>query len=103
MLICFHGVSNLGGALTLWKNRSDRWGAAAILGTVTLALGLLLVLAPFEAFTTVVRIIGAVLIYDGVSDIWISTQVTQAIKQAEKAADAQRDAVDVEFRDSSDQ
>ena len=103
VLICFHGVSNLGGALTLWKNRSDRWGAAAILGTVTLALGLLLVLAPFEAFTTVVRIIGAVLIYDGVSDIWISTQVTQAIKQAEKAADAQRDAVDVEFRDSSDQ
>ena len=103
VLICFHGISNLGGALTLRKNQSARWGAAASLGTVTLALGLLLVLAPFEAFTTVVRIIGAVLIYDGVSDIWISTQVTQAIKQAEKAADAQRDAVDVEFRDSSDQ
>ena len=103
VLICFHGVSNLGGALTLRKNQSARWGAAAILGAVTLALGLLLVLAPFEAFTTAVRIIGAVLIYDGVSDIWISTQVTRAIKQAEKAANAQLDAVDVEFRDASEQ
>ena len=103
MLICFHGISNLGGALTLRKNQSARWGAAAILGAVTLALGLLLVLAPFQAFTTVVRIIGAVLIYDGVSDIWISTQVTQAIRQAEKAADVQQDAVDVDFRDASEQ
>lgn len=103
VLICFHGISNLGGALTLRKNQSARWSAAVILGAVTLALGLLLVLAPFEAFTTAVRIIGAVLIYDGVSDIWISTQVTRVIKQAEKASNAQQDAVDVDFRDASDQ
>lgn len=103
VLICIHGCSNLGGALTLRKNQSARWAAAVILGLITLALGLLLVLAPFEVFTTAVRIIGAVLIYDGISDIWISTQVTQILKQAEKASNAQRDAVDVEYRDSSDE
>lgn len=103
VLICVHGAGDIGDALTLKKNGSSRWSAAALLGLVTLLLGAVLVFNPFEAFTTVVRIIGVFLIYDGVSDIWITTQVSKAIRQAEKDSNAARNAVDVEYRDVKDE
>ena len=103
ILICVHGASDLGDAVTLRKNRSTRWTAALLLGLVTLALGTVLVFDPFEAFTTVVRMIGVFLIYDGVSDNWITTQVSKAVRQAEKDSNAARNAVDVEYRDVKDE
>lgn len=99
ILICVHGAGDIGDALTLRKSGSSRWSAAALLGLVTLVLGAVLVFNPFEAFTTVVRIIGVFLIYDGVSDIWITTQVSKAVRQAERDSNAARNAVDVEYRD----
>jgi uncharacterized membrane protein HdeD (DUF308 family) len=102
ILICFHGASDLQDAASLRKNDSSRWTAALALGLVTLALGVVLVVDPFEAFTTVVRVIGAFLIYDGVSDLWIAVQVGKAAKRAAADAEAQRNAVDVEFRDADD-
>ena len=103
VLICIHGASDLGDAVTLRKNSSSRWGTALVLGLVTLVLGAVLVFDPFDAFTTVVRIIGAFLVYDGLSDLWITWAVGRAVKQAAKDANAQRDAVDVEYRDTSDE
>ncbi len=98
VLICIHGAGDLGDALTLRQSGYPRWTAALVLGLVTLALGALLVFCPFEAFTTAVRLIGAFLVYDGVSSIWITTRV------GKMAARAFRDgeAVDVEFRDMED-
>lgn len=99
VLICFHGLKDFGDALTLRKNKSPRALAATILGLITILLGAVLVVNPFSAFTTVMRIIGLVLIYDGVSDLWISSQVSYAIKLAEK--ELPKDVVDVEYRDVS--
>ena len=70
--------------------------AAVILGLVTVILGLLLVLNPFKAFTTVLRVIGLVLIYDGISDIWITAEVSKAVKLAEKELTGT--VVDVEYK-----
>lgn len=99
LLILFHGCSNLGDTLKLQKNKSSQSLAALILSGITLALGVLLVVNPFAAFTTVVRVIGAVLIYDGVSDIWISMQVSKAVKLAEK--ELQGEVIDVDYQDVS--
>lgn len=99
VLILFHGCKNLGDALTLRKNQSSRAMAAMILGIVTIALGALLVVNPFSAFATVVRIIGIVLIYDGVSDIWITTEVSKAIKLTDKELQGQ--VIDVDYQDVS--
>lgn len=102
-LICVHGASDLGDAITLRKNGASHWSTALLLGLVTLALGAVLLLNPFETFTTVVRIIGLFLLYDGISDIWIAAQVGKAIRQAEKDSNAARNAVDVEYRDVKDE
>ena len=60
-------------------------------------MGLLLVLKPFTAFATVVRIIGLFLLYDGISDIWIASRVSKVLRQAKSAAEAEATAVDVDF------
>lgn len=103
ILICIHSAGNLRDAAALRKSGSPRWSAALLLGLVTLVLGIVLVCNPFEAFATVARVIGVFLIYDGVSDIWITLQVGRALRQAEKDSNAVRDAVDVEYRDAGDE
>ena len=50
-----------------------------------------------------VRLLGAFLLYDGISDLWITGQVSKAVRQAEKDSNAKRDAVDVEYRDVKDE
>lgn len=97
VLVCFHGCKDFGDALTLRKNKSPRATAALLLGIITILLGAVLVVNPFSAFTTVVRIIGLVLIYDGVSDLWITSQVSYAIKLAEK--ELQGEVIDVDYQD----
>lgn len=99
VLILFHGLKNLGDAVTLRKNQSPRAMAALILAFVTIALGALLVHNPFSAFSTVVRIIGIVLIYDGVSDLWITSEVSKAVKLADK--ELQGEVIDVDYKETS--
>ena len=99
VLICFHGFGDIGDAMTLRKNSSSRWTAALLLAVITLVLGVILVICPFQAFTTVVRLLGAFLLYDGISDLWITGQVGKALRQAEKDSNAEQNAVDVEYRD----
>jgi uncharacterized membrane protein HdeD (DUF308 family) len=99
VLICIHGIGDLRSAIAIQRSHSSRWTTALVLALVTLALGAVLVFDPFDAFTTVVRIIGAFLVYDGVSDLWITLELSRAAKQAEKDASARQNAVDVDFQD----
>lgn len=101
ILICIHGAGDLGDAVTLHQANHPRWTAALILGLVTLALGAVLVFYSFTVLSTIVRIIGFFLLYDGVSDIWITGQVNKSVKQAAKDAEAQTNAVDADFTDES--
>lgn len=100
VLICFHGVRNLGDALTLRKKGSTNALSAAFMGAVTVLCGLVLVLNPFQSYTTVLRLIGISLIYDGISDIWITAEVSKAVKLAEKELTG--NVVDVDYQDVSE-
>lgn len=102
VFITIHGLGNVGDALALRRDGFPRWTTALALGAVTLALGLVLVLDPFDAFTAVVRVIGAFLVYDGLSDFWIARQVSRVAQQAAQRAGASREAVDVEFRETEE-
>lgn len=98
VIICIHGLSDIDSAVKLHRHGA-RWSAALFLAIVTLALGAVLVFYPFGVFSTVVRIIGAFLLYDGASDFWIASRVSRAVKQAAKDAQTQANAVDVDFKD----
>ena len=100
ILACIHGYQDISGAASLRKNSSSHWTTALLLGAITLILGEILAFNPFVAFTTVLRFMGAFLVYAGLSDLWISVQVGKAARQAGKDANTMWNAIDIESRDS---
>lgn len=101
-LICVHGIADIGSAVTLHRNEYSKWSAALIMGLLTVVLGAVLIFKPTGSFETVLRFIGAFLVYDGASDVWIVSRVSKTIRQAKSDADAVADALDVDFQDVTD-
>lgn len=99
VLMCIHGTGSLKDALELRTLHATQWTPALILGLVTLCLGTILLFNPFGAFTTVVRFIGAFLIYDGISSLWITLQLSRAADLVDLHSGVRQNAVDVDFQD----
>ena len=94
LIIIMHGIHNVAQACDLKRMSYDRWWLALIFGMLTVLLGGVLVRNPFTVVNTVVRVIGAFLIYDGISDVWIISRVFKTKKDREMIIDAE--AVEVE-------
>ena len=96
IVIVLHGINNLQQALTLYKDKYDKWWVALILGLLTVGFGVLLICRPFEALETAVMMIGICLIYDGISDIWIVSRIyrtAKALKQEAEALDVEAEEI----------
>ena len=97
IVIALHGVNNLQQAISLCKEKYDKWWVALILGLLTVGFGILLVCRPFEALDTAVMMIGFFLIYDGISDIWIVSRIyrtAKTLKQEVEAIDVESQEID---------
>lgn len=77
IILLVHGVQNVGEAMTLYSHGYSRWWAALLMGIVTLALGIVLILNPFTAVEVTFRVIGLFLICDGLSDLWIVRKLNE--------------------------
>ena len=94
ILIMIHGFHNAVQAIDLKKMQYDNWWVALLLSLLTVALGVVLICNPFTIVDTVVRIIGAFLVYDGLSDMWILSRVFKTKKNREKIIDTDAVIVD---------
>ena len=94
ILIVIHGFHNAVQAIDLKKMQYDNWCVALLLSLLTVALGVVLICNPFTIVDTVVRIIGAFLVYDGLSDMWILSRVFKTKKNREKIIDTDAVIVD---------
>ena len=94
ILIVIHGFHNAVQAIDLKKMQYDNWWVALLLSLLTVALGVVLICNPFTIVDTVVRIIGAFLVYDGLSDVWILSRVFKTKKNREKIIDTDAVIVD---------
>ncbi len=94
ILIVIHGFHNAVQAIDLKKMLYDNWWVALLLSLLTVALGVVLICNPFTIVDTVVRIIGAFLVYDGLSDMWILSRVFKTKKNREKIIDTDAVIVD---------
>ena len=94
ILIVIHGFHNAVQAIDLKKMQYDNWWVALLLSLLTVALGVVLICNPFTVVDTVVRIIGAFLVYDGLSDMWILSRVFKTKKNREKIIDTDAVIVD---------
>lgn len=94
ILIVIHGFHNAVQAIDLKKMQYDNWWVALLLSLLTVALGVVLICNPFTIVDTVVRIIGAFLVYDGLSDMWILSRVFKTKKNRDKIIDTDAVIVD---------
>ncbi len=94
ILIVIHGLHNAVQAIDLKKMQYDNWWVALLLSFLTVALGVVLICNPFTIVDTVVRIIGAFLVYDGLSDMWILSRVFKTKKNREKIIDTDAVIID---------
>lgn len=101
VLICIHGAADIGNALMLHHGGYSHWTTALILRILTIVFGSLLIFKPFSAFTTVLRFIGAFLLYDGISDLWITSRISGTFRPAQHDT-REHHAVDVDYQDIPD-
>lgn len=94
IIIIMHGLHNAIQAIDLKKMSYDRWWVALLFGLLTIIFGGVLVYNPFSVVNMVVRVIGAFLIYDGLSDMWIISRLFKTKKNSQKIIDAE--AVEIE-------
>lgn len=94
LIIIVHGIHNVTQAFDLKRMNYNRWWIALLFGALTVVLGVVLVRNPFTVVNTVVRVIGAFLVYDGLSDAWIISRIFKTRKDKETVIDAE--AVEIE-------
>ncbi len=100
IIIIIHGVHDVMQAVGLWKQNYDKWWVALLLGIATAGFGGLLVCNPFEVVSTMIILIGVLLIFDGISDIWIISRISRTAKAVVETMEAlDVDAVDITGKD----
>lgn len=69
-IIALYGLSDVYDAFRRRKN-GEPWQTPLILSVITVVLGLLVLFHPFGTMTVLVRIIGAVLVYQGAIELYL--------------------------------
>lgn len=85
LYIIFDSLINLRRALELRRLGYPKWWLALVLSLAAAAFGALILYNPFAAATTVIAVIGAALIYQGVSDLWSIHMVARLGREIQKA------------------
>lgn len=80
VVLLYHGVMDIKYGFDIKNCNGRRWGLTVMFGLVTCALGVLVLVNPFESARVLLIIIGAGLIFDGLSDVATVAAVAQAKK-----------------------
>ncbi|MDD6202126.1 MAG: DUF308 domain-containing protein [Lachnospiraceae bacterium] len=84
IFIMVHGLYNFKQTVDLGKYRYDKWYFALILSILTIGLGIVVIINPFETAEALMMMAGAALVFDGVSDIWILSRIFVFTRKAKK-------------------
>ena len=77
-------------ALDIRRLGGRHWGPMAICGGLMLAVGVMLVLNPFEAVRTATIVAGAALVADGILTLWCLIETAGLLKERSRAAEHPR-------------
>ncbi len=97
-IIVVHGILDLKNGITLGMRKYRFWWIALIISVATIGLGVLLLFNPISAIELAFRVIGVILIVDGVSDFWIGFQVKKNLQDDEVWA-AKTEVIEVSARE----
>lgn len=80
IVMLYHGVMDIKFGFDIKECNGNKWGITLLMGLVTCALGVLVLVNPFESARVLMIIIGAGLIFDGVSDVVTVSVMAQTKK-----------------------
>ncbi|MBR2548332.1 MAG: DUF308 domain-containing protein [Eubacterium sp.] len=80
VIILMDGLANLMETLGLMKQGYSRWWLSLIFAVLTILLGVLLIMRPFNAVSVIMQAIGIIMLYNGLSDIFIASRIKTEIK-----------------------
>ena len=74
VIVLINGIVNLAQALVQRRMGYDRWALSMAMAVLTIVLGLLVMCNPFSTMEMLVMAVGIVIIYNGVSNLWIESR-----------------------------
>ena len=98
VLLLFHGLRALKETLDAKKYGYSRWSTNMVFAVISIVCGFLCVFHPFGVMKNAVLIIGIILIFNGISNIWVCGSTTHAEREYAR----RNETVDVEFAEDKD-
>ena len=83
-------------AMRLYRMEYPRWWASLLMALLGVLLGVLLVVRPFGATRLLIRFIGVVFVYLGISDLWSLRKLSALIRDLRERAPIEIDPIDLE-------
>ncbi len=81
VLLCVHGIQDLALGVEGKKNRANHWRSIPLMGILNIILGVLCICNAFGLVKIAFVLIGIMLVYDGLSDMFIVHKVNKAAKE----------------------
>jgi len=91
-VIIVHGLLDLQAAFSVRKYEGGKWGWILLMGLVTIALGVWILLEPMDATKTLMTLIGIFLIIDGLTDLAIILRISQVVRCVRKTVEEEKQA-----------
>ena len=88
IFILVDGVSRVGTAIDLAKRKGQKWWVLLLLSIVSVGLGVLLVLHPFDAAVSVVMLCGILLIVEGALNLGCVLYAAMELRTLDRMANA---------------
>ncbi len=82
VLVLVSGIVNLMETFTLSKRKYSKWWVSLIISLLTIGAGIFLVKYAFDLVAIITRIAGGILLFDGVSDLWVTSRVLSSSKES---------------------
>lgn len=81
IIMLINGISQFQRAMDLKKAEYERWNVILLTSILMLILAAILIFYPFDAVASIVMLIGACFIFNGISDLWSIHCVKQRIEK----------------------
>ena len=75
VIIFISGIVDIMDSFSIFRRRRQSFVLSLVLGIITTALGILVFMNPFKTVIVIIRVIGAVLIFDGITNLIVFAHV----------------------------
>ena len=86
LYLIFDGAVKLQAAIDIKKDGYTKWGILLLLALLMIALGVVIIINPFDSAAVLVTFIGASMVVDGAINLWNAIVVYQHLRALKKAA-----------------